>query len=297
VVTTPLPASGPGLREQLLDEASDLTLGNPEAFLRVASMCRDPRADARAVALEIQRDEGFAAVVLRLANSAYYASASRIGDLPTAVARIGLGTVEGLALSIPGARLTGDNSDGLGAARRELHRHAIRTGLAARMIAPPDDDHEQALAAGLVHNLGLSVIALLRGEVFRQLLEVARAGEQLAIVEEEVLGFTHAELGALLAERWRFPLPLVMAIVEHDSADATGLAGITRVADLLAREAGVGVEAPRPIAVEEAALAGISLEAARARVTPLFEAHERLEGGARPAPEARVAEALDGIVA
>jgi HD-like signal output (HDOD) protein len=99
---------GSGL-DALLEEASNLPLGNPETFLRVASLCRDPRADARAVATEIQRDDGFAAAVLRLANSAYFASSSRIGDLPTAVARLGLGTVESLAISIPGARLMGDN--------------------------------------------------------------------------------------------------------------------------------------------------------------------------------------------
>lgn len=269
---------GQGLRDRLLDEAESLDLGNPETFWRVASLCRDPRADARDIALEIQRDEGFAASVLRLANSAFFASSQRVGDLPSAVARLGFEVVEGLAVSIQGARLAGSARDDLVPFRKELHRHAIRTGLAARMIASADVDHEQALAAGLVHNLGLSVLSLLRPDVFRRLLDAARSGEQLLEVENDLLQFTHAELGGMLAERWRYPLPLVMAITDHDSPDVTGLPALIQVSDRLAREAGVGIEAPTEIPAEMSDRAGIDLERARDRVAPLFQAAARAEG-------------------
>lgn len=274
--TLPSTASS-GLRERLLGEAAELPLGNPETFLRVAALCRDPRADSRDVALEIQRDEGFAASILRLVNSAYFATTNRIGDLPTAVARLGFDVVEGVALSTPGTRLMGDNRDGLLSARRELHRHAVRTGLAARMIAAADADHEQALAAGLVHNIGLAVIALLAPDRFRVLLQVAERGDELREAEEEILGFTHAELGGLLAERWRYPLPLVSAIVAHDDPAPAGLGALVQAADLLTREAGVGVEARREITGDEFSRAGIDVEAARERVAPLFQAQERSE--------------------
>jgi HD-like signal output (HDOD) protein len=290
-------SESPGLRDRLLAEAEGLELGNPETFWRVASLCRDPRADARDVALEIQRDEGFAASVLRLANSAFYYSNQSIGDLPSAVSRLGFEIIEGLAVSIQGARLAGGPKDGLEVKRKELHRHAIRTGLAARMLATPDLNHEQALAAGLVHNLGLSVIALLRPDAFRQLLATAEAGDELRSEEEATLQFTHGELGGLLAERWRYPLPLVMAIVDHDNPDATGLSALVQIADRLAREAGVGIEAPVAISDEMAARIGIDLEAARQRLAPLFNAASRAEGNTEPAKsrESRFAQALDEL--
>jgi HD-like signal output (HDOD) protein len=283
-----------GLRDDLLREADDLQLGNPETFWRIASLCRDPRVDARDVALEIQRDEGFATSVLRLANSAYYASSNRVGDLAAAVARLGFSMVEGLALSAQGARLVGGARDGLAPFRLELHRHAVRTGLAARMISSTADDGEQALAAGLVHNLGLSVIGALRPHIFAVLVETAQGGEQLRQVEEDRLQFTHAELGGLLAERWRYPLPLVMAIVDHDDGDAVGLPAVIQVADRLAREAGVGVEAPIEITDDLMSRAGIDLEKARERVAPLFQAQQRAEGAAvSTSAEGRFAAALD----
>ncbi len=83
----------------------------------------------------MQQDEGFAATLLRLANSSWSASASPIGDLPTAVSRLGLRLVENLALVTPGLRLEGTGPKGFVAARQRVHRHSVRTELAARALA------------------------------------------------------------------------------------------------------------------------------------------------------------------
>src|SRR5438046_784600 len=99
-------------------------------------------------------------LLLKLANSAYSMSATRVSDLPTAVSRLGLRLVQGLAVAAPGLRLLAGPNDGLQTARVGLHKHAVRVGLAARMLAPPGVDADKALTAGIVHNLGLNVISL-----------------------------------------------------------------------------------------------------------------------------------------
>src|ERR671937_1007386 len=137
-------------RARLLERAASLPLSNAAALVRLSQLCDSPSASASGIALEAARDEGFAALLLKLANSAYYASASRVADLATAVARLGLRTVAGLAIASPGLRLLNGPRDELAAARRELHRHAVRVGLAARMLAPAGIDSEHALAAGVL---------------------------------------------------------------------------------------------------------------------------------------------------
>jgi HD-like signal output (HDOD) protein len=119
-------------------------------------------------------------------------------------------------------------------------------------------------------------------------------------VEEEQIGFTHAELGGLLAERWGYPLPLITVIMCHEDAHATGMSAVVRVADLLAREAGVGVEPAEEIQVELATEAGVDLDAARERLAPLFQAqarHETTDDGTRPAYDDSFADALDSAAA
>jgi len=287
---------GPNLRDRLLDQAMTLSIANQMTLFRVAELCRDPLTDARAIAIEAQRDEGFTAMLLRMANSAWSASSGRIGDLPTAVTRLGLHLVESLALATPGIRMAQNGSREFTQAQRRMHRHAVRTGLGARALARSDQNAEQALAGGLVHNIGLTVLAVLQPVVFAMLLDAASKGQRLHDVEEEQIGFTHAELGGLLAERWGFPLPLITVIMGHDDDHATGMSAIVRVADLLAREAGVGVEPPEPITMELALEAGVDVDAARERLTPLFQAearHETTDDDDRASRDESFARALD----
>jgi HD-like signal output (HDOD) protein len=256
---------------ELVERAASLPVANAAVLLQLAQLCESPMASASGIALEAARDEGFSALLLRLANSAYYIGTSRVADLSTAVARLGLRTVASLAVATPGLRLLSGDGDTLSAARREVHRHAVRVGLAARMLAPAGVDSEHALAAGLLHNLGLNVIALYEPAAFQAALSQAGA-------ERELLGFGHAELGAALADRWRYPSELVVAIRDHDSpAPETRLAALVQVADLLVREAGVGVEPPLDPTPLVCLAAGVRMESARRFLAPLLQAQERLD--------------------
>ncbi|HEY1370803.1 MAG TPA: HDOD domain-containing protein [Gaiellaceae bacterium] len=296
------PDRGEILRERLVELALSLPLGNQAALARLAVLCDDPTVTAQGAALEAARDESFTALLLKLANSAHSMSVNRISDLPAAIARLGFRLVQGLAIAAPGLRLLAGPNDGLGPARHELHRHAVRVGLAARMLAPATVDPERALTAGLLHNLGLNVISLYSPTEFRLLLQAAERGEEIWPLEEELFGFSHAELGALLAERWSFPLTLVEAIRDHDSPNPANEFGwLVQVSDILVRSYGVGVEAPRelPNSLPEPA---IGLERAQHQLRTLLEAQDRLDARMdaerEPPPTgspAAFAEALDRL--
>lgn len=290
--------------EELIEQAFSLPLGNQAALTRLAVLCDNPLSTAHGIALEAARDENFSALLLKLANSAYSGSSQRISDLTTAVARLGLRLVQGLAVAAPGLRLLHGPYDGLGPARHELHRHAVRVGLAARILAPKGTGSERALTAGLIHNLGLNVLSLYATEDFRELTRAAARGEQLSACEEE-LGFSHAELGARLAERWSYPAELVETIRLHaDPVPGDRLAALIRVADLLVREHGIGVEAAGEVTPELLAAAGVTVSNVRAWVAPLLEEHDRAdESTERPQPVDRrepdvraFAETLDLLV-
>lgn len=252
------------LRDRLLDQAVSMPLGDQPALLRVADLCRDPTTSAAVVAAEAALDEGFAATLLRVANSAAVAGAARVDDLATAVARLGLRFVECLALTAPSLRLLAAPNDSLSPARAELHRHSVRTGVLARALASDPIHPDQALAAGLVHNLGLSVLSIHARSGFKRLLDATAGGEQLIDAELRLFGFDHPELGGMLAESWSLPPQLVIAIREHATErPSTPLAALVQIADLLVRSAGVGVELPLEPSPATASVAGIDLDEAR----------------------------------
>lgn len=263
-------------REELITRALSLPLGDQGALARVASLCERLSTTPNDVALEASRDESFTAMLLRMANSADSASVRRVADLPTAITRLGFRRVKALAIAAPGLRLLQGPPDGLEGARHELHRHAIRVGLGARLLAPLGVDRDRALTAGILHNLGLNVIALFAPDEFRYLLAATTRGEQFWQAEDSIFGFSHADLGAMLAERWSYPTELVIAIRDHDSPDPqTPLAHAVQVADLLVRAHGVGVEPPRELV--HVHLPGLDLAAAHERLGELIGAQDRFD--------------------
>ena len=255
-----------------MERSDAVPLGNRAALARIVALCDEASATPAGIALEAARDEGFAALLMRLANSAESASVTRVSELTTAVVRLGLRHVQGLALAAPGLRLLTGPNDGLGPARVALHRHAVRTGLAARLLAPVGVEPEHALAAGLLHNIGLNMLSLCEPQLFAAMLADISA-------EQVTAGFTHAELGARLAERWSYPRPLAEAIREHDSdVPMTQLGAVVHVADRLVRRAGIGVEPavdPTAPALELAQVADIT--EAEARLEPLLAAQDRFD--------------------
>jgi HD-like signal output (HDOD) protein len=268
---------GEELEARLVSSALSLPLGNQAALARVARLCAAASATPQGIALEAARDESFAALLLRLANGAASMPSMRVADLPSAVRRLGLSLVQALAVAAPGLRLLQGPRDGLTPARHELHRHAVRVGLAARLLAPASVEPEQALTAGLLHNIGLNVVSLYLPQEFQALLGAAARGEQLWPLEEELLGFTHSALGAKLAEGWSYPSELELAIRDHDSGcPENDLGAVVELADVLVRAYGVGVEAPRPLtAALSEAIAG--LEGTEAQLQTLLEAQDRFD--------------------
>jgi HD-like signal output (HDOD) protein len=264
-------------REELVERALALPVGNTQALLRVAELCELPSVTPQLLALEVSHDESLSALLLRTANSAASYSAARIADLPTAITRLGYRRVAALALGAPGLQMLQRPADGLEWARFELHRHAIRVGLCARGLAPAGVDPERALAAGLLHNLGLHVIAAYAPQEFRYLLEANDRGEQFWEAEDWIFGFSHADLGALLAERWSYPLDLVVAIRDHDApAPQTALGALVQVSDVLVRKLGVGIEPERELS-RDVPLPTPDLATAEARVADLVAAQDRFD--------------------
>jgi putative nucleotidyltransferase with HDIG domain len=130
---------------------------------------------------------------------------------------------------------------------REFWQHCIGAALLTREIAgavqPPGDEAEYV--AGLVHDIGKLVMAWTFpdhfAEVYRQSVETKR---DLVLIENEILGMDHAELGALYLERHRLPEMMIKtARFHHQPEKADGhqrVVAAAQVADLLLRSEKIG---------------------------------------------------------
>jgi HD-like signal output (HDOD) protein len=284
------------LREGLVERAVSLPLGSQAALLQVSSLCQHRGSSIARIATAAAGDAGFAATLLRLSNSAASASRVEISDLPTAITRLGTRMVGMLAIAAPTLRLLNSPDDTFAEVRRELHRHAIRVGVVARELVPPSVQPETALAAGLVHNIGLGVLSLYAPVGLGRVLESSWPDKRLTASEREQFGFTHGELGGMLAREWQFPWFLVEAVEEHDTErPETPLTAVVQVADLLVREHGIGVEPPLPIPAQVAQMASVIVDTARPKIARLLDPEATDDGSEGDSSALRLLRAFDGL--
>ena len=211
----------------------------PAVVQELISNFDNPELDSQHLAAKIGQDQAITARVLRVANSSFYGLPRQVGSIQEAVVVLGFNTVRSLVLS---AGIIGAfSSAGPGGVDRKQHwQRSLDTATYARAVAKClRQDSETAFSAGLLHDIGIMVLDVCDHERFAALWQGTQAGENgLIEAERATLGFDHAELGAEVARRWKFPPAIEEAIRCHYQPECQPfrkLTGIVQVAAILAR--------------------------------------------------------------
>jgi two-component system, cell cycle response regulator len=202
-------------------------------------------SSAKELAAVIEKDSSVTTRMLKVINSAYYGLSGHVSTVSHAVPLLGVQVVKNIVLTFSVLDVF-DQGRKDGGDIQKLWEHSFATAAASRLIARRMDypDAEEALVAGLLHDIGVLVLVKHDIEDWRDAVrEAQEKGEPLADAEQRRLGITHAEIGALLAEKWNLPEILVVPVrYHHDDAlpaelsrQARRLTDIVHVADLMCR--------------------------------------------------------------
>ncbi len=158
-------------------------------------------------------DPALASSTLRLANSAYFAAGtSQVENLSEALMRLGQREVYRLAALSLASRWMNLKADGYSWEAGDFCRLSLVAAVAAEILAEATGrvDPKTAYTAGLVHEIGKLAVAHACAEHFAAIRknQAERACTWL-LAEKAVLGYNHAEIGAELLRRWKFPAALV----------------------------------------------------------------------------------------
>jgi HD-like signal output (HDOD) protein len=169
------------------------------------------------VASIISRDPGLAAKVLQLANSAY-CGARGTTSIKRAVVMLGAEQLRYISLN---TSMFDDSfrSTFAGFSLDESQERSLRVArMAAAMLGGATAD--EAFAAALLHDIGHVVLWIGMGDRYRLVLQHATAtGRPVELVERELLGVTHGEIGAMLLALWGLPASVVTLVRHHHEPD------------------------------------------------------------------------------
>ena len=210
----------------------------PRTYLALRQKLAEPEASIRDVVHIVEQDVAISAKILQLVNSAFFGLPREVSSVRTAVGFLGMDTLQNLVLSAGVFTIFDQLARLPGFSCEELQAHSQLTAKIAGQIPASAHVRGVAVVAGLLHDVGKLVLATRAPAHFTRALEGAEAeGRPLFVVETELMGVSHAEVGAYLLGIWGLPSPVVEAVAHHhhpervpqDSLDAVGIVYISNI--------------------------------------------------------------------
>lgn len=203
----------------------------PRTYLELTKVLGAPDVSLDRVARVIEQDVAMAAKLLQLVNSAFFGLSREMTNVRTAVSYLGLDVLKSLVLSIGVFRSFENAAMAQVFAAEQFQRHAHLTAKIAQELPTTKHLKDATWLAALLHDVGKLVLAAKMPAYFtRNLMMAQEQSRPLFEVEQELMGVTHAEIGAYLLGLWGLPWVVVEAVAHHHSPARVPEQGLDAVA-------------------------------------------------------------------
>jgi putative nucleotidyltransferase with HDIG domain len=183
--------------------------------------------------------------LLKLANSVFFSRSGRISTVSSALLTVGFNVAKSLLIALSMKDLCRTRIP----FERDLWEHQLGVSLYAFFIATEVrlPMREEALVTGLVHDIGKAVLNKSMPEEYGRVIERVRRDDiPFVDAEQEMLSFTHCEVGGLVLDHWKLPGEMREAVERHHASPATErlrtdkLGAILSLADAICWAEGIG---------------------------------------------------------
>lgn len=232
----------------------------PIIYQEVSKAVDDLKSSPQSIGQIINKDQSLTSRLLRLANSAFYGFPRKVNTISDALQVIGLKELKDMVMSTAIIQcFKGIPEDLINI--KAFWQHSIACGVGGSLLASQrhEPNVERFFIGGLLHDIGKLVLFIAKPAEMQQI--TARCAETKEFdykVEQEILGFDHAEVGAGLIQKWGLPAMLADIVAFHHTPTLSQMAiteaSIIHISDFLtnAMDLGNAGEFSIPILSKEA---------------------------------------------
>jgi putative nucleotidyltransferase with HDIG domain len=189
----------------------------PVVSQKILSTLNDENVSVKKIAALIERDQALAVKILKMANSAFYGTLSKVSSIDHALVILGITEVRAILMAFSVYHFFPATKEN-GFDRTRFWTHSIICSQVAIYLARffKVEQTEDLFLSALIHDMGKVVFDQYFHEEFVEILEhVSSFGDSFSKSEKEVLGITHYQVAAKLLKQWNFPEKVVMHVFYH----------------------------------------------------------------------------------
>ncbi len=186
----------------------------PDIYFQVSEMIGDPKFSIEDIGEVIAKDPALSARLLKVVNSSFYGFQAKIDTISRAIVVVGIDDLKNLLL----ATSVIDTFNKIPCELVDMTAFwmsSVHCGVIAKLLAKESLvlHSERLFLAGLLHNIGSLILYHKMPEASLKVLLAAASDRNLiGGLEQEIIGFNHADLGGELIKSWRLPESLYETI-------------------------------------------------------------------------------------
>jgi len=180
----------------------------PEVALRIQQVFKDDQVDVGKVTGILMTDPAITSKLIKVANSPVYQGVAATETLQAAIVRLGMDTTYKQVMAYAVNELFRSHSDNVSKRMESLWSHSRKVAAISRVLAKSSGlfDPEQAMLAGLVHDLGVIVIVEYLQQHCDQLSDAEKIENNIDSLRPQITG--------MLMQKWNFSEDMVRVAEE-----------------------------------------------------------------------------------
>lgn len=183
----------------------------PNVVMQALNVVKDPNSGIKELSDVMGYDQSLSIKVLNLVNSAYYGFSQQISSITRALTILGMNKSKNIIVTVAMKPMFSSEVN------KDLWEHSIKVAVGCECISSHLNimNSDDAFMMGFMHDIGKIILNMQNKEIFHKIQALNEQGEDIIELEQKYYGTNHAQVGAVLANKWQLPILLINTIKYH----------------------------------------------------------------------------------
>ena len=212
---------------KLLEQIKEIP-AMPNIIVKALGIIKNDNSGTKELADIMSYDQALTSQVLKLVNSAYYGFAQEITSVNKALALLGMTQTRNIIIAVAMKPMLTSQGG------RDMWKHSLKCGVAAEFLANKTEcaDPGDAFTIGFLHDIGKILLNIADTASCQKVRSMVLDGMDIIDAENDVFGTNHADLGFLLAKKWKLSVLLANCIKYHHDPMSSSMPQVSTLAYL-----------------------------------------------------------------